>query len=116
MWGPTWIAGKLDLTQLEQPAYDKAVWDEDFGCAWPAVDLFIAAHKDFPDKAPDVADMFGKWKMDTATLDEALAYMDETGGEPVDAAVWFFKNREELWTTFVPSDVAEKVKEVIAKM
>ena len=116
IWGPTWIAGKLDLTPLEEPAYDKAVWDKDFGCAWPAVDLFVAANKDFPAKAPDVTEMFKKWKLDTATLDEVLAYLDESGGEPADAAIWFLKNREELWTEFVPSDIAAKVKEAAAKM
>ena len=116
LWGPTWLAGKLDLTLLEEPAFDQAVWDDNHACAWPSVDLFIAAHKDFSDKAPEVAEMFGKWKLDTATLDAVLAYMDETGGEPVDAAVWFLQEREELWTPFVPSDIAEKVKEAVAQM
>jgi len=116
LWGPTWIAGKFDLTLLEEPVHDQAVWEENHACAWPSVDLFIAGHKDFPDKAPEVAEMFGKWKLSTATLDEALAYMDETGGEPLDAAAWFLQEREELWTPFVPADVAKKVKEAVAQM
>ena len=116
LWGPTWIAGALDLTLLEEPAYDDAVWEENNGCAWPAVDLFIAAHKDLPDKAPGVADMFRNWKLDTATIDEVLAYMADTGGEPVDAAVWFLKNREAIWTGFVPDDIASKVKVAVAGM
>ena len=116
LWGPTWIAGKFDLTLLEEPAHDQAVWEEDNACAWPSVDLFIAGHKDFPDKAPEVAEMFGKWKLSTATLNETLAYMDETGGEPIDAAVWFLQEREDLWTPFVPADVAKKVKEAVAQM
>ena len=49
-------------------------------------------------------------------LDEALAYMDETGGEPVDAAIWFLKEREDIWTQFVPSDIADKVKQAAAGM
>jgi len=60
--------------------------------------------------------MFKKWKLSTATLDEVLSYLDESGGEPVDAAIWFLKNKEDIWTTFVPSDIAEKVKEAVAKM
>jgi glycine betaine/proline transport system substrate-binding protein len=116
LWGPTWIAGALDLTLLEEPAYDEDVWNDNRGCAWPSVDLFIAGHKDFPDKASDVAEMFEKWEMDTATLEEVLAYMNDTGGEPVDAAIWFLKNREELWTPFVPADVAEKVRTAVAEM
>ena len=116
LWGPTWIAGALDLTLLEEPAYDKDVWNEDHGCGWPAVDLFIAGHKDFPDKASDVEAMFRKWEISTPILDEVLAYMNETGGEPADAAIWFLKNKEALWTKFVPSDVAQKVKEAVADM
>ena len=116
LWGPTWIAGKLALTLLEEPAFDQVVWDDNHACAYPAVDLFIAAHKDFPDKAPEVAEMFKKWKLSTATLDEVLSYLDESGGEPVDAAIWFLQEREELWTPFVPEDVANKVKEAVAQM
>jgi glycine betaine/proline transport system substrate-binding protein len=116
LWGPTWIAGALDLTLLEEPAYDKAVWDENHACAWPSVDLFIAGYKDLPDKAPELVVMFNKWKLDTATLDEVLSYMNETGGEPIDAAVWFLKNREAIWTEFVTADVAQKVKDAVAEM
>ena len=116
LWGPTWIAGALDLTLLEEPAYDLDVWNEDHGCGWPATDLFIAAHKDFEDKAPDVADMFREWEMSTATLDEVLAYMQDTEGEPIDAAIWFLENRESIWTQFVPDDIAEKVKDAVADM
>ncbi|MFC2006515.1 glycine betaine ABC transporter substrate-binding protein, partial [Chloroflexota bacterium] len=115
-WGPTWIGGMLDLTRLEEPAYSKAVWDENNGCGYPSSDLFVVGHKDFPSKAPEVAEMFRKWKMDTKTLGEALAYMQDTGGEPVDAAIWHLKNREEVWTKFVPSDVATKVKAAVVDM
>lgn len=113
-WGPEWITGKLDVTLLEEPPYDKAVWDDNHGCAYSSQDLFIAAHKTFPEKAPELVDMFGKWKLSTKTLGEALAYMEDTGGEPFDAAIWFIKEREDIWTTFVPADVAKKVKEAVA--
>lgn len=68
LWGPTWIAGALDLTLLEEPAYDEAVWEENNACAWPSVDLFVAVHKDFRAKSPDVTAMLEKWRMDSATL------------------------------------------------
>lgn len=116
LWGPTWIAGALDLTLLEEPPYDKTVWDTNYGCGWPACDLFIAGHKGFKDKAPDLAEMFSKWKLDTSILDEVLAYMNETGGEPVDAAIWFLQNREDIWTKFVTSDAAEKIKTAVDGM
>jgi glycine betaine/proline transport system substrate-binding protein len=116
LWGPTWIAGALDLTLLEEPPYDEEVWNEDYACGWPSVDLFIAGHAGFSDNAPDLKTMFSKWKLDTATLDEVLAYMNESGGEPVDAAIWFLKNRESIWTKFVTSEAAQKVKDAVANM
>ena len=114
LWGPTTISGKLDLTLLEEPPYDVAVWEANNGCAYPSVQLLVAASSEFENKAPDVAAMFEKWVMNTATLGEALAYMDATGGEPYDAAVWFLKNRESVWTEYVPSDVADKIKDAVA--
>jgi glycine betaine/proline transport system substrate-binding protein len=116
LWGPTWIAGALDLTLLEEPAYDEDVWNDNYACGWPSVDLFVAAHSGFTDQAPDLAEMFGKWELNTAILDEVLAYMYETGGEPIDAAIWFLKNKETIWTKFVTSEAAEKVQEAVADM
>lgn len=116
LWGPTWIAGKLDLTLLEEPAHDPQVWEENYACAWPSVDLFIAVHAGFSEEFPEITDMLSKWKMDTATLGSALAYQDLTGGEPVDVAIWFLKNREDLWAQFVSADAAEKIKEAVAGM
>jgi glycine betaine/proline transport system substrate-binding protein len=114
-WGPTWISGKLDLTRLEEPPYDEDVWEENHGCAYPPNPLFIAAYKTLPDRAPELVEMFGKWKLDTKTLGLALAYMDENDAEPFDAAVWFIKEHEDIWGTFVPADVAEKVKYAVAE-
>ena len=116
VWGPTWIAGLLDLTRLQEPAFDKTIWDETKGCAFPDAELFIACNTDFPDKAPGVADMFRGWQIDTATLSEVLAHMYESGDDPEDAAIWFLKNRKDLWTQFVPADRADKVMDAVAKM
>ena len=116
LWGPTWIAGALELTLLEEPEYDPAVWGDNYGCAWPSVDLFIASHIDLRDTAPDVAEMFENWVMETATLNEALSYSYATGAEYRDVAIWFLQNREDVWTEFVSSDVADKIKDAVADM
>lgn len=116
LWGPTWIAGALDLTLLEEPAYDEAVWNENYGCAWPSVDLFIAAHGGFTEKYPEVAAMFKNWRLNTATLDVILAYMSDNGAEPDEAAVWFLKEYENLWTSWVSGDAATKIKAALADM
>lgn len=116
LWGPTWIAGALDLTLLEEPPYDEAVWNENYACAWPSVDLFIAAHSGFSDKYPEVAAMFSKWRMDTATLDFVLAYMFDNNVEPYETAVWFLKEHEDKWISWVSDDAAAKIKTALADM
>lgn len=113
-WGPTWISGLLDMTLLEEPPYDEAVWEENRGCAYPSADLHVAIYKDLPDRAPDVVEMLDKWWLDTAVLSEALSYMHEQDAEPFDAALWFIKEREQIWTQFVPDDVAQNVREAVA--
>jgi glycine betaine/proline transport system substrate-binding protein len=114
-WGPEWVTGMLDVTLLEEPPYNEGVWEENHGCAYPSQNLFITAYKTFPAKAPDLVEMFGKWKIDTKTLGQALAYIEDTGGEPFDAAIWFIEEREDIWTTFIPADVAQKVKDAVAQ-
>jgi glycine betaine/proline transport system substrate-binding protein len=116
IWGPTWISGALDLTLIEEPAYDEAVWNDNHACAWPSVDLFVASTAGFVDRAPEVATMFTKWDFPTATLAMVLAWMTDNDAEPVDAAVWFLKEHEELWSKFVTSDAASKIKAAVADM
>jgi len=41
--------------------------------------------------------------------------MKDTGGEPFDAALNFIETREDIWTTFVPADIASKVREAAAQ-
>ena len=43
----------------------------------------------------------------------ALAYMMENDANTLDAAIWFLKTREDVWTQWVPEGIAEKVKEAI---
>lgn len=113
-WGPTWISGLLDMTLLEEPPYDEAVWEENRGCAYPSADLHVAVYKDLPDRASDVVEMLDEWWLDTAVLSEALSYMHEQDAEPFDAALWFIKEREQIWTQFVPDDVAQNVRDAVA--
>jgi len=43
-------------------------------------------------------------------VNAALAHMEEESLEAPDVANWFLKNHEEVWTKWVPADVAERVK------
>jgi glycine betaine/proline transport system substrate-binding protein len=112
-WAPTWILGKLDMTMLEEPAFDQKVWDETNGCAYPAVKCDIIVHKKLPDWAPDVVDFLKKYETTLDINNKFLAYMQDTKASTEEAAKWFLKEYEPLWTGWVTADVAAKVKSAL---
>ena len=109
-WAPTWVLGKLDMTQLEEPAYDEKIFKGTSGCAYPAVKCDIIVHKNLPKWAPDVVEFLKNYETTLDLNNKILAYMQDTGGKPKDGAKWFLKTYESLWTGWVPADVASKVK------
>ena len=109
-WAPTWILGKLDMTMLEEPAFDQSVWDKNRGCAYPAVKCDIIVHKKLPEWAPDVVEFLKKYETTLDINNKFLAYMQDNKAGTRDAAKWFLKQYESLWTQWVPSEVAAKVK------
>lgn len=109
-WSPTWVTASYDLTLLEDVPYDEATWEESKGTEFPPNDVVIAVHKDLPTQAKDVADFLSKYETSNALTEEALDYMNENEVEPDEAALWWMKEHEELWTTWVSEEAAEKVK------
>jgi glycine betaine/proline transport system substrate-binding protein len=104
------VLGKLDMTMLEEPAFDQAVWDKTNGCAYPSVKCDILVHKNLPKWAPDVAAFLEKYETTLDINNKFLAYMKDEGASTDQAAKWFLKEYESLWTQWVSADVAAKVK------
>jgi len=109
-WSPTWVLGKLDMTKIEEPPYDKEVWETNYACAYPANKVNILVNASLLDKAPDVVEFLKKYETTADMANKALAYMQETEASTAEAAIYFLKEYESLWTGWVPSDVADKVK------
>jgi len=110
-WGPTWIFGKLDLIQIEEPPYSEELWNNGYGCQFPAVDVNIVVHKDLPEQAPEIVEFLKKYEVKSDIISEALAYMNDEGVEADQAAIWFLKEKQDIWTTWVSDEIAEKVKQ-----
>ena len=118
-WEPTWIMGSLDMTMLEEPPYTDACWDEatgDMACAYPAVQVRVAVNKDLLVKAPEVVEFLRNYQTELEHTNEALAYMQETGGSDWDAAHWFLREYQDLWTQWVEPEVAAKVLDALAEL
>ena len=121
-WGPTWLLGQWgkDLVQLEEPAFDAAVWkalsdakdvkNVKTATAYPAVRVVIGARKDFIDAAPQLHRFFRQYRTSAQLVSEALAYMQRNKASADDAARRFLKTHEALWTKWVPPEVAASVK------
>ncbi len=121
-WGPTWVLGKYDLVMLEEPPYDKEIWErmgrEDnpsAATAYPIVEVVVGANKAFADSAETVTDFLARYETDNAMISEALAFMQNTpGATAADAARNFLETRDDVWTRWLPAAIADKVKAAIA--
>ncbi|MEH7226603.1 ABC transporter substrate-binding protein [Bacillus sp. JJ1566] len=109
-WSPTWVTAKYDLTLLEEAEYNEEQWNKDFGTAFPPNDVVISIHKDMPEQAPEVVEFLKKYKTSNDLTEEALKYMNEKEASAEEAAQWWMKQHEDIWTTWVSEDIAEKVK------
>ncbi|HET7658349.1 MAG TPA: glycine betaine ABC transporter substrate-binding protein, partial [Bacillales bacterium] len=109
-WGPTWVLGKYDMTLLKEPKYDPQVWKKTKACAFPNVPVVVGVNSDFAKKAPDVVKFLSHYKTSADLTNEGLAYMQDHDATAKEAAQWWLKQHTDLWTKWVPADVAKKVK------
>lgn len=107
------IIGKYDMTLLEEPEYTDERWENGFASAFPANTCTINAHKGLADKAPDVTEFLSKYQTNSDLISEALAKMEDDGLSIDEVSTWFLQEYEDIWISWVPQDVAEKVKSAL---
>lgn len=110
-WAPTAITAQYDLILLEEDPYDKDQWDEDKSTEFPPNDVTVAVHKDLPTQAPEVVEFLENYETSSELTEAALDYMEENDADNEEAALWWMKEYEDIWTEWVPEEIAEKVKE-----
>lgn len=129
-WEPTWLMGALDMVLLEEPPYTEQCWslvrqgaageipmDEippEAGCAWEDAPVVKGVHPSLKERAPEVVAFLEKFMIPTEDLNKISAYMEENNVEADRAALWFFANYQDLWRSWVPDDVAEKVEQALS--
>ncbi|PTV96969.1 glycine betaine/proline transport system substrate-binding protein [Rhodobacter aestuarii] len=122
-WAPTAILGKYEMVRLSFGVEnDKAEWDactaipdcpEPKVNSYPVSDVFTVVTKEFADKAGFAMDYVAKRKWSNDTVGKILAWMDENQGTNEDAAYHFLETMPELWKTWVPEDVAQRVSDAL---
>ncbi|MFW6074696.1 MAG: ABC transporter substrate-binding protein [Chloroflexota bacterium] len=120
-WAPTWVFAQVELTMLEEPEYTDECWDDivteegeptgETGCAYPSVQVNKSINAETAEQLPEeVLTFLEEYETTMDQNNEFLLYMQENEiDEHEVAAIWFLKEHEDLWTEWVPEDVAEDV-------
>ena len=117
-WGPTAVVGKYKLVRLAMPKHDPSKWQclTDKNCASPQVtgwkpgQVVVAVVNSLKKKAPNVAAFLGKLQVPNASVNEALAWADDNKASGREVAIWYLKKNPQIWTKWVPADVAKRVQ------
>jgi len=78
--------------------------------AYPSSPAVVGAAAWIKEEAPNVADYFSKVGLSNAQISKLLVYGDENKADAAATAENFLKTEQEVWTKWVPADVADKVK------
>ena len=117
-WHPTPVSVSMDLVPLEMPEHDEELFeclsrsdcDNPQPTGYPESPVFIALNKDFAEDAPQLKAFFDNNEMPLEVISELLFKMEESGDDAYDMAMWFLNEHPEVWTKWVPEDVAERVQ------
>jgi glycine betaine/proline transport system substrate-binding protein len=120
-WGPTAVIGRYDLVRLEMPEYDPDKFEclTDPNCAdpqltgWKPGEVVVAVVSELKEKAPNVAEFLGNMTVPNDVVNQVLAWGDENSASPEETAQYFLENFPEVWTEWVPEDVAQNVKQAM---
>jgi glycine betaine/proline transport system substrate-binding protein len=106
--------GLYDMVLLEDSTYDTEDYKKGIG-EFPTVDVTITAIPKFIEENPEIVDFLKNYKTSSTIVSDALAYMQENKVEADEAAIWFLKEKEDMWKSWVNDDVYNKVQTALDK-
>ncbi len=114
-WAPTWPHAVMDLVRLDDDLeYDLELHDTHAHGNLPAGDVVVAVRDGFEDDHPELFDFFSNYSTSEEITSEILNYLQANEDADIeDAAMWFFSEYEDLWTEWVPEDVADRVRDAL---
>lgn len=105
-WTPTAIMAELDMVLLE----DDAEYDFDEGTGnLPPNDVTVIATDDMLTAQPEIVDFLSNYETNSEITGVGLVYMEEHDGDSDAAALDWLVEYEDLWTEWLPEDVADDV-------
>ncbi len=117
-WGPTAILGKYPAVQLDLGETFPEIYacNTDIDCAdpagvtaYPSSPAVVGAAAWIEEDAPVVAEYFSKVGLTNAEISELLVFGDENQADAAETAENFLRTKQDVWTNWVPAEVAERV-------
>lgn len=110
-YSPSWILGKIDMYRIPEPEYDEALWNDEakYACGYAEDDGTIIGATSLQERAPEVRQFLLDFNLPIDNLNEVLLYMQEESGDTDDVLHWFLSNYQDVWSEWVPEDVAARV-------
>lgn len=109
-WSPTWLLGKYKFVLLQDEPYDRNRFTEGYG-ACPSVKVTIVVSNKFAQNNSEFCQFLGKFKMTSALISEALAYMQEHKATYHETAIWLVtKSHPELLEQWLTPSQSSKLK------
>jgi glycine betaine/proline transport system substrate-binding protein len=104
--------------QLEEPEYDAKIWarlktsDAPVqATAYPVVKVYTGANTAFIKQAPQLTAFFSKYRTSAKIVSEALLDLQQNPSSGETRAVHqFLRTHSELWSAWMPSDVAGRIR------
>ncbi|NDW52415.1 glycine betaine ABC transporter substrate-binding protein [Aliiroseovarius sp. PrR006] len=122
-WSPTALIGKYQMVKLPFEAewggsenWDGCMVKAEQDCAdpkpssWTESQVSTVVTDDFVANSGPAQDYFKARVFPGSVMNEMLVFMTDNQATGEDAAYEFLSIHEDLWTTWVPADVADKVK------
>jgi glycine betaine/proline transport system substrate-binding protein len=125
-WSPTAIIGKYNLQSIpfEAPFAGAENWD---GCiakpeqecadpkpsAWTKSEVHTVITDKFKKKGGVAIDYLSSRIWPGSVMNSMLVYMTDNQATGADTAIEFLATQEDIWTKWVPADVAQKVKSAL---
>ncbi|MFD1695775.1 ABC transporter substrate-binding protein [Roseibium aestuarii] len=119
-WAPTAILGKYEMTLLDFGVeHDNEEWNRCTVVAdctdpkknsWVKSEVFTVLSPSFVEKAGVAVDYAKARAWRNETCNKVLAWMTENQATNEDGAYYFLENFEDVWTQWVSTEVAEKIK------
>lgn len=116
-WSPASIMGQVDAVKVGLPAHVPEIYtcNTNADCEgagktdWPSSRVVLGAAAWLPEEAPAVADYLGKAGLTGAKISELAAYGEINGVDSRGTAEAFLRDQADIWSAWVPEDVATKV-------